>query len=235
MSLGQRIQDVRRKRALTSRQLATGVQVTSSLISQIEHDKTSPSLDTLRRIAQVLGVPLTYLLLEDEREPQVTHKKDRRVMHLGASGLKASMLSPLPSRQLELVLLELPPGTVSWAKARAHEGQECHLVLQGMIRASYGDKTYRLEEGATIVWDGSVPHRMENIGDTEAHLLIALTPPAFWSHEHSEEAGAGERQPSKPQQRRKGAHAQAGGSAARAHKGEPAVPLRHPARHSVKP
>jgi hypothetical protein len=36
---------------------------------------------------------------------------------------------------------------------------------------------------------------MENIGDTDAHLLIALTPPAFWAHEHSEAAEAGERQP----------------------------------------
>jgi quercetin dioxygenase-like cupin family protein len=109
--------------------------------------------------------------------------------------LKASILSPLPSPQLELVLLELPPGKASWAKARSHQGQECHLVLQGVIRAYYGEKVYRLEEGATILWDGTVPHRMENIGDTDAQLLIALMPPAFLSHEHSEDAPASDRNP----------------------------------------
>jgi transcriptional regulator with XRE-family HTH domain len=198
MSLGKKIQFLRRKRELTSRELATGVQVTSSLISQIEHDKTSPSLETLRRIAKVLGVPLTYLLLEDDLQPQVTHKKDRRVIHLGDSGLKASILSPVPSPHLELVLLELPPGKVSWAKSRSHEGQECHLVLKGTIRAYYGEKHYLLEEGDSILWDGTVPHRMENVGETGAQLLITLTPPAFLSHEHSEETDAGDRNPPNP-------------------------------------
>jgi mannose-6-phosphate isomerase-like protein (cupin superfamily) len=65
--------------------------------------------------------------------------------------------------------------------------------LQGTIRAYYGEKIYHLEEGATIVWDGTVLHRMKNVGATEAHLLIALTPPAFLSHEHSEGAAAADR------------------------------------------
>src|SRR5262245_112504 len=108
MSLGKRIEDLRRKRGLTSRAVATGVQVTSSLISQIEHDKTSPSLDTLRRIAKALQVPLTYLLLEDDIEPQVVRKRERHIVHLEDSQLRASFLSPLPPQQLELVLLELP-------------------------------------------------------------------------------------------------------------------------------
>jgi transcriptional regulator with XRE-family HTH domain len=215
MSLGTRIQDLRRKRGLTTRELATGVQVTSSLISQIEHGKTSPSLDTLRRIAKALGVPLTYLLIEDDLEPQVTHKKDRHVIQLGASGLKAAILSPLPHQQLELVLLELPPRKVSWAKSRSHEGQECHLVVKGTIRAYYGEKTYLLEEGATILWDGTVPHRMENVGDTEAQLLIALTPPAFLSVDYSEEGEAGECMPSQREPRRQRAGGQAGGGAGR--------------------
>ncbi|MGH8056859.1 MAG: helix-turn-helix domain-containing protein, partial [Candidatus Entotheonellia bacterium] len=37
MSLGKRIQALRQKRGLTSRELAARVQVTSGLISQIEH------------------------------------------------------------------------------------------------------------------------------------------------------------------------------------------------------
>src|SRR5918999_3166752 len=110
MSLGKKIEDLRRKRELTSRELAANVQVTSSLISQIEHDKTSPSLDTLRRIARALGVPLTYLLLEDDLEPQVVRKRERHVIHLEDSQLSASFLSPLPPQKLELVLLELPAG-----------------------------------------------------------------------------------------------------------------------------
>jgi transcriptional regulator with XRE-family HTH domain len=235
MSLGKKIEDLRRKRGLTTRELAMGVQVTSSLISQIEHGKTSPSLDTLRRIAKALGVPLIYLLLEDDLEPQVVRKRERHVIHLEDSQLRASFLSPLPPQDLELVLLELPPGKVAWTKSRSHEGQECRLVLKGTVRAYYGEKTYLLEEGDSILWNGTVPHRIENVGDSGAQLVIALTPPGYLPLEHSEELEAGEHKPSKGKQRRKGASGQAGGRAGRSSRREPDAPLRHPAHRGVKP
>jgi transcriptional regulator with XRE-family HTH domain len=187
MNLGRRIQDLRRRRELMTRELAARAQVTSSFISQLEHNKTSPSLDALQRIAAALQVPLTYLLLEENSSPQVVRKHERQVVHLEDSGLKASILSPLPQQDLELVLLELPPGEASWAKSRCHEGHECHLVLKGRIRAYHGDETYLLEEGDSILWDGMVPHRMENLGDQDAQLFIALTPSAFLPLERSGE------------------------------------------------
>jgi transcriptional regulator with XRE-family HTH domain len=186
MNLGKKIQELRRRRGLLSGELAARAQVTGGFISQLEHNKTSPSLDTLQRIAAALQVPLTYLLLEENLHPQVVRKHERQVIHLEDSGLRASILSPLPQQDLELVLLELPPGKVSWAKSRCHEGQECHLVLKGTIRAYHGDEIYLLEEGDSILWDGMVPHRMENVSDREAQLLIALTPPAFLPLEQCE-------------------------------------------------
>ena len=78
-----------------------------------------------------------------------------------------------------MILLELQPGAVSSATLGDQEGQECHLVLQGTIRAYYGNDCYLLEQGDTIFWDGSVPHSLENVGTHDAQLLITLTPAAF--------------------------------------------------------
>jgi transcriptional regulator with XRE-family HTH domain len=179
MNLGKRIQDLRRRRGLTTGELATRVQVTSGFISQLEHSKTDPSLQTLQRVAAALQVPLSYLMLEDETKPQVVRKGERNVIHVANGGLRASILSPLPSRSLELVLLELPPGNVSWRKLRSHDGHECHLVVKGPVRADHGDDTYLLEAGDSIFWDGTAPHRLENVGDEVAEIVMALTPPAF--------------------------------------------------------
>jgi transcriptional regulator with XRE-family HTH domain len=190
MNLGKRIQELRRKQGLTTGELAARVHVTSGFISQLEHGKTDPSLHTLQRVAAALQVPLSYLLLEDNPKPQVVRKQDRHVVHLGNGGLQASILSPLPSRNLEVVLLDLPPGKEAWTKRRFHEGQECHVVLKGTVRAYYGEESYRLEEGDSILWDGMAPHRMENIGGEEAQILIALTPPAFLPLESAAEAKA---------------------------------------------
>src|SRR5919197_5525274 len=182
MNLGKRLADLRRKRGLATGELATRAKVTSGFISQLEHNKTSPSLTTLQRVAAALNVPLTYLLLEDDLRPQVVRQHERQVIPLGQDGLCASLVSPLLSQQLELVVLDLPRGTVSWPQSRSHEGQECHLVLRGTIRAYYGEDSYLLEEGDSILWDGTVPHRMENVGDDAAQLLIALAPAAFLGH-----------------------------------------------------
>ena len=182
MNLGKRLTDLRRKRGLATGELAARAKVTSGFISQLEHNKTSPSLTTLQRVAAALDVPLTYLLLEDDLHPQVVRQHERQTIPLGQDGLCASLVSPLLSQQLELVVLDLPRGTVSWPQSRSHEGQECHLVLRGTIRAYYGEESYLLDEGDSILWDGTVPHRMENVGDGAAQLLIALAPAAFLGH-----------------------------------------------------
>jgi transcriptional regulator with XRE-family HTH domain len=179
MNLGRRIQDLRRRRGLTTGELAARVHVTSGFISQLEHSKTDPSLQTLQRVAAVLQVPLSYLLLDEETKPQVIRRGERNVIHVGNGGLRASILSPLPSRNLELVLLELPPGGVSWTKGRFHDGHECHLVVKGKVRAYYGDESYLLDEGDSIFWDGTALHRLENVGHEVAQIVTALTPPAF--------------------------------------------------------
>ena len=180
MNLGQKLRRMRQARGLTAVALARRARVTTGFISQLEHSHTVPSLQTLQRVAVALDVSLTYFLLEESLQPQVVRKHERPIIHLGHDGARVSMLSPLPPRHLELALLEFPPGAVSWSTVRAHEGQQSHLVLQGTVRADYGEHTYRLEEGDSIVWDGALPYRLENIGTNEARLLIAMAPASLW-------------------------------------------------------
>jgi transcriptional regulator with XRE-family HTH domain len=188
MNLGKRIQDLRRRRELSTGELAARVQVTSGFISQLEHSKTDPSLQTLQRVAVALQVPLSYLLLDDESKPQVVRKDSRHIVHTGNGGPQAAMLSPLPARHLELVWLELPAGGGSWTKEQFHDGHECHLIIQGQVRASYGAESYLLEAGDSIFWDGAAPRRLQNVGDRVAQIVMALTPPALLPLEHVDAA-----------------------------------------------
>lgn len=176
MNLGKRLQDVRQTRGLTTHDLATGAKVTTGFLRQLERSTTTPLLQRLQRVATVLQVPLMYLLLEDDLQPQVVHPHERHALPHSPRGGRATLLSPPSAQHLELILLELQPGAVSRAPWDAHEGQECHLVLQGTIRADYGNTCYLLEKGDTIFWDGSVPHCLENVGTHDAQLLITLTP-----------------------------------------------------------
>lgn len=179
MNIGKRLQEMRQTRGLTTHELATGAKVTTGFLRQLERSTTTPLLQRLQRVATVLRVPWTYLLLEDDLQPQVVRAHERHDIPLGPRGGRATLLSPPSVQQLEVILLELQPGAVSSATLGDQEGQECHLVLQGTIRAYYGNDCYLLEQGDTIFWDGSVPHSLENVGTHDAQLLITLTPAAF--------------------------------------------------------
>ena len=197
MNLGKKIRCMRQARGLSTAELAKRARVTTAFISQLEHSHTVPSLQTLQRIAAVLEASLPYFILEETLQPQVVRQRERQIVQLGPDGARVSLLSPLPPQHLEVALLELPPGAVSWSSARSQAGQQCHLVVHGTVCADYGDNTYRLDQGDSILWEGTTPYRLENLGPHEARLLIATAPASLWQYVGME-ARNGTSTPSRP-------------------------------------
>lgn len=66
MDIGARLREVRILRGISLRNLARRVGVSASFISQVEQNKSKPSLETLRRISEVLEVNTSFLLEPEE-------------------------------------------------------------------------------------------------------------------------------------------------------------------------
>ena len=66
MTLGQRIRKRRQTMELTQQQLAEALGVTAQHISAVEKDKRAPSLDSLARLAEELGVTVDFLVTGKE-------------------------------------------------------------------------------------------------------------------------------------------------------------------------
>jgi transcriptional regulator with XRE-family HTH domain len=62
MSLGSNIKDQRKKRRMSLTEVATLAQIPIPNLSEIEHDKRTPSIGALNRIARVLRVKSSYLM-----------------------------------------------------------------------------------------------------------------------------------------------------------------------------
>ena len=60
--LGAKLQAIREKRGLTQRELAARIHKSTPAVSAYETDAQTPPTDVLISIAQVLHVPVTYLL-----------------------------------------------------------------------------------------------------------------------------------------------------------------------------
>jgi transcriptional regulator with XRE-family HTH domain len=179
MQLGKKIRDLRLRRGLTVQRLAEASGLSKGFISQVENDRTSPSLATLSELARSLDTSVAYLVVEEQPVPHVVRASERPRIHVGGNTSRVELLSAQPKRNLELVQAELPPGLSAGSKRHFHHGEEIVLCLEGRLRLTCGQHVIELAEGDTCHYDGRVPHAVENAGETVARVLIAMTPAAF--------------------------------------------------------
>lgn len=175
MPVGDRLKEIRTRCGITMAALADKTGLSKALISQVENDKASPSLATLERLAEGLGVPAAYLLLKPEDRIQVVRASERSTYEFGPHRIQVEVLSAKSARNLKAVMVEFPPGTSTGCEGHAHGGEEFHLVLEGRVQAIQGDESIILEAGDTFHWKGCVPHRVLNAGDGVARVLAVTS------------------------------------------------------------
>src|SRR5512132_2123183 len=134
MQLGKKIRDLRFRRGLTVQQLAEASGLSKGFISQVENDRTSPSLATLRDLARALETSVAYLVVEEDQVPYVVRAADRQRVQVGGNTSRVEVLSAHPKRNRELLLAELPPGVSAGEKRHYHHGEECMVCLEGTVR-----------------------------------------------------------------------------------------------------
>ena len=173
MQLGKKIRDLRCRRGLTVQQLAAASSLSKGFISQVENDRTSPSLATLRDLARALDTTVAVLVVEDDQAPHVVRGRERPVVP-SQSRSRIEILSAQPRRNLELLMIELPG-----SENHFHHGEECLLCLEGRVRVTCGDHALTLDAGDSCHYESRVPHTVENTGSSAARILIATTPAAF--------------------------------------------------------
>ena len=84
MTTGQRIRMLRKERNLTQKQLAELIGVSTSAVGQFETTKEPQRIETLEKIANVLEVPLLYLIGEVSKVPADV-ALDQKLRHVGYS------------------------------------------------------------------------------------------------------------------------------------------------------
>lgn len=179
MQIGKKIRDLRLRRGQTVQQLATAAGLSKGFISQVENDRTSPSLATLADVAKALEVSVAYLVVDEDPVPYVVRAGERTRLEVGGNTSRVEVLSAAPKRNLELLQVEFPPGMSAGDKRHYHHGEECMLVLDGRVNVVCGEHTFALGPGDSIHYDGRVPHAIENAGDGVARVIVAITPAAF--------------------------------------------------------
>lgn len=179
--IGGKIRELRKNSKLSILELSKLTGLSNGLISQIERNKVSTSVESLWKIANALNVSIGYFFDEEQvvQVDPVVRRNQRKIIKLANSTAIYELLSPDLNRDIEFLRITLEPNESASQGLISHEGEECGFVLEGEILIKYGDKEYILKEGDSIYLNSRIPHRFINIGEDPSISIWAMTPPSF--------------------------------------------------------
>lgn len=178
MNIGLKLKRMRLRLGLTQEELADRTELTKGFISQLETDKTSPSIATLEDILEALGSSLSEFFVEDSSE-KVIYTPNDMFEKEEENGIKICWLVPNAQKNvLEPILETLPSGTETYHQD-PHEGEEFGYVLAGSPILICGEHKYRLHKGDSFSFHPSETHFVKNTSKTEAKFIWISTPPSF--------------------------------------------------------
>lgn len=178
--LGEKLREARESLGSTIEELAAASGVSAGMISQIERGFTNPSFLTLFKLAAGLNLPIAAFF-EDEAgtSGRVVRKAERRRVSFPGLDVTYELLTPDLKRRLEVLWVEMEPGTSTEKRVYAHEGEECGVVLAGRMLVHIGDEVHELGPGDAISYPSTLPHWYEVPGPERVVCIWAITPPSF--------------------------------------------------------
>lgn len=176
---GPYIRELREGRGLTLRELAAKCDVSGSLLSQVERGVTTPSIQTLRSLAEALDTSIFDLMSRPSSQTQVVRADRRRRVVLEEEHLKYELLSPSGTRRLQVWMGRLDPGMSSGEQPSMHDTDEFIHVLSGRMNLELGGEAIALGPGDSVQYDGSTPHRILSVGSERLEFISALSPAAL--------------------------------------------------------
>jgi len=182
--VGQQIRDLRKAKGLTLIELAERIGRSVGYVSQIERNISTVSIDRLKEFAEALGVQISWFFQggaaapEDERDI-VVRRGDRRRLTFTGSGITEELLSPNLSGAFEMIMTTYAPHASTGEELYGRPCEEAAYVIEGRLELRFTDRSFILETGDSITFDGDEPHYSGNPDDTPARVLWVMSPPAY--------------------------------------------------------
>jgi len=178
--IGEKLRELRKDKGLTLEQLAQACGCSASFVSQIERNKVSPSLSTLKRMANTLEVQMADFFAAPHDNSHVVTRVDERIA-LTLPRWKAKMNLLVRSsrdKSMQPFYTEIEPGGGAWGEY-THEGEEFGIVLEGELEIRLDDAVYRLSAGESFYYSSKHPHSWVNCGNKRTVVVWVVSPPTF--------------------------------------------------------
>lgn len=174
LNIGDRIKMLRISQKRTMQEIAEASDLSKSMISKIEGNKTIPSVAALVKIAKSLGTNISSLLEQEgflnailttrqKAQESLTPTDKGYLFYPYASGYHEKKMQPFlfVARKGEVVPHEL-----------SHEGEEFIYVIKGQMKMQVGETEYVLNSGDSLYFNSVQKHGVMPVSDEVTYLDI---------------------------------------------------------------
>lgn len=177
ISIGDKLKSARARSRLSLRELGERTGFSASFLSQVELGQTSPSLASLQKITEALGMSLAQFLTTAEPST-VSRRSQREGVRSDWSRATAEALIPASAdEQLTAMLVKLEPGGRTGASLQLAGRRMFAYVTAGTPRLVLDGPAEELdlETGDSVVVDGPRYVAWENRAGGVAEVLVVTT------------------------------------------------------------
>lgn len=155
--------------------------ISQGMVSKIENAQVSTSLDTLSRLCDTLGMPLSKLFADFDRADGhaqlIRTGEGLEVVRRGTDkGHTYHLLSYKqgPRKLFEPFLVTMDDASEVFPSF-SHPGTEFIYLLQGQIEYRHGNQVFSMGPGDSLSFDGQIPHGPERLIEVPIRMLSVIT------------------------------------------------------------
>ena len=181
--IGAKLQLLRLAENLTLDELSEKSGVSTAILSQIERNKSNPTLSTLWKITQTLDHPLENLLGTNEPANTVDkiNNNTTPVIFSEDGGFQIRILGIVSILEsVQWYDFKAQPGSSLISESHGKNSTESVTLMKGKLEILIEKKSEVIEAGETLRFSSDVKHQLKNIGKGVCQgFMVNLFSPVF--------------------------------------------------------
>lgn len=156
-TIGEKIKTLRKKNKLTLKEVSLGTNLSISFLSQVERMQSSLTLESLKKISEVLGVNPSYFFPETNRGQSSIVRGSIEEDISSTQFIFKDLSGNMPQLNFSPIMVILKPGE-NQGNPFSHRGFEFLYILEGKLSVQIDTAEYELCPHDSIVIDSNKKH-----------------------------------------------------------------------------
>jgi len=175
-SFGAKMKQLRQVRQVSLETLANKTGYAQRYLKEIEEGIVIPPVSAVIQIAKALSVDSGSFLSAEAQEKSEKRRRESFLKRTQAYAYK-TLTPDAQTRHMKAFLVTIDPHQDHKMVEYHHEGEEFIYVLRGKIEVIVGENVNVIRKNETLHFDSSHTHKLRNLSDEKARLLVVIYTP----------------------------------------------------------